>query len=72
MVDVNGRAQLTFFLLGRALGIYLDSISAFLIISIYFLSFAVDADPLLIAFTLQMVNGIMGTFQFVARLSADI
>ncbi len=64
LVDVNGKAYLTFNHLSRALGFYLESISIFFIIAWSFLSFAFrnNDNPLLLALTLQLVHGLLGIF----------
>lgn len=65
---------MTFHQLGRALGYYLDQASVLLVISYIFLCYGVrnDDNPLILALTIQLVNSLIGIFQFVIRISADI
>ena len=73
-VDVNGKAFMTFHLISRALGYYLDQTSIFFVVSFTFLCFAVrnDDNPLVLALAIQLINSVVGIIQFVVRISADI
>ena len=65
---------MTFQQLSRSLAFYLDAISLFLATTWTFLCFLVryEIDPLLLALTIQLVNGILVTFSFAIRMSSDI
>ena len=65
-IEINARAFMTFQLLSRSLGFYLDSICGLLIISSTFLSFVIDRDPLLLAIVIQLLTTLLGSFQFLA------
>ena len=69
---MNSRAFATYHHVSRALGFYLDALSVLLVILTTFLAFLVSEEPLLWAFLLQLINSLIGTFQFAARLSADL
>ena len=73
-VDRNGRAFFTVQVIARSLAFYLDIVVNLLIAGWVLLCFLVrdQVDPLLLALTIQLVIGILNTFQFSVRLSSDL
>ena len=65
---------MTFVHLTRTLGFVLDMTSIFLVVSYILMCFGVrnDDNPLLLALTIQLVNTLIGIFQFVIRISSDL
>ena len=74
IVYANGRAFITLQYMSRALGFYLDILASIIIIASMFLAFAIrnDDNPLILGLALQQLASLLGFFQFIMRLSADL
>lgn len=72
--DENGKAFFTFHIVVRSFGFYLDLLSLVLVSGSVFMAFAVRSshNVLLLALAMQLVNDLLGNFQFAVRISSDL